>query len=51
MSIFCTHIEYLGHVLYEEGVSVDPKKIEIVVRWSMPKEEIEVIHFLGWLLT
>ena len=25
--IFCTQIEYLGHVLSNEGVSIDPKKI------------------------
>ena len=30
-----------------EGVFVDLKKIEIVVRWPMPKDKIEIIHFLG----
>ena len=44
---FGTQIEYLGHVLSGEGVSVDPKKIETVVRWSVPKDKTEVICFLG----
>ena len=44
---FCTQIEYLGHVLSDEGVSVDPKKIETVVKWPMPKDKTEVRCFLG----
>ena len=30
----CIQIEYLGHVLFDEGVLVDHKKIKIVVRWQ-----------------
>ena len=46
MSIFCTQIKYLGHVLFEEGVFIDPKKIKTVVRWPVPKDKTKVRHFL-----
>ena len=45
--IFRTEIEYLGHVLFEECVSVDPKKFETVARWPMPKNKTEVKRLLG----
>jgi hypothetical protein len=44
---FRTQIEYLGHVFPDEGVSVDPKKIETVVKWPVPKDKTEVRRFLG----
>jgi hypothetical protein len=34
-------------VLSDEGISVDPKKIKIVVKWPVPKNKTEVIRFLG----
>jgi hypothetical protein len=34
-------------VLSDEGVSVDPKKIETVVKWPVPKDKTEVRRFLG----
>lgn len=43
----CTYFEYLGHVLYNEGISVDPKKIKTVVRRPVPKDNNEVNHLLG----
>ena len=36
--IFHTQIKYLEHLLSNEGVLVNPKKIEIVVRWPVPKD-------------
>ncbi|KAL3518884.1 hypothetical protein ACH5RR_021473, partial [Cinchona calisaya] len=29
-------VAFLGHVVTEEGVSVDPKKIEAIVDWPRP---------------
>ena len=38
---------FLGHVISDEGVSVDPQKIEVVVNWNPPKNVSEVRSFLG----
>ena len=40
-------VAFLGHVISVEGVSVDPKKIEAVVNWKLPKNVSEVKSFLG----
>jgi hypothetical protein len=45
--LFRIHIEYLGHVLSDEGLSVDLKKIETMVKWHVPKEKTKVRCFLG----
>ena len=30
-------IQYLGHIISEEGISVDPKKIEAIMNWPIPE--------------
>jgi len=37
----------MGHVVSNEGVSVDPQKIEAVTNWPRPKNPTEVRSFLG----
>ena len=32
-----TEVKFLGHVVSASGVSVDPKKIEVVMSWDRPK--------------
>ena len=39
-------VAFLGHV-FNEGVSVDSKKIEDVTNWPRPKKPKEVRSFLG----
>jgi hypothetical protein len=37
----------LGHIIYKEGIVVDPKKIEAIREWSMPKNVTKFRSFMG----
>ena len=38
---------FLGHVISEAWISVDPSKVEAVVDWARPTNVNEVRSFLG----
>ena len=38
---------FLGHVVSGQGIEVDSKKIEAVVKWETPRNVVEVRSFLG----
>lgn len=40
-------VEYLGHVLAKNGISVDLKKVSAVVEWPLPKMPKALRGFLG----
>ena len=40
-------VKFLGHVVSEQGVVVDPSKIEAVMKWEPPKNVTEVRSFQG----
>ena len=40
-------IHYLGHVISEDGISVDPSKIEAIKEWPTLKNVTEVRSFMG----
>ena len=40
-------VNFLGHIVSSDGVSVDPSKIEAVTDWQPPKNVFEVQSFLG----
>ncbi|XP_022014650.1 uncharacterized mitochondrial protein AtMg00860-like [Helianthus annuus] len=40
-------VQFLGHVISADGVSVDPSKIEAVSKWKPPKNPSEIRSFLG----
>jgi len=42
-------IEYLGHVVTDEGVRPNPKKIEAIKAFPIPKSRKEIKSFLGLL--
>jgi hypothetical protein len=46
-SFFHNQIHYLGHIISEEGIAMDPEKIEAIRGWLAPKNVIEVRSFMG----
>jgi hypothetical protein len=46
-SFYQNQIHYLGHIISEEGIAVDPGKIEAIKGWETHKNVIEVRSFMG----
>ena len=42
-----SQVDYLGHVISEQGVAVSPSKIQVVLEWPTPTTVREVRGFLG----
>src|SRR6478672_8697654 len=42
-----TEVRYLGHIVDCEGIRPDPKKVEAVQSWPVPKNVSDVRSFLG----
>jgi len=40
-------VSFLGHVISQGGIVVDPSKIEVVLEWEGPKSIFEIRSFLG----
>jgi hypothetical protein len=40
-------VPFLGHILSENGVSIDPSKVQEVMDWKTPTTVLEVKSFLG----
>jgi hypothetical protein len=40
-------VQFLGHVVNQKGIMVDPAKITAVMRWEVPKTPTEIRSFLG----
>eukprot|EP00261_Vitis_vinifera_P033067 XP_019074310.1 PREDICTED: uncharacterized protein LOC109122258 [Vitis vinifera] len=40
-------ISFLGHVVSNDGISVDPSKVDVVVNWRRPSTVTEIRSFLG----
>jgi hypothetical protein len=44
---FCQKkIHYLGHIISEDGIAIDPEKIEAIREWLFPKNMIQVTSFM-----
>jgi len=37
----------LGHVISEEGIAMDPKKIRAISDWPVPKDVADILSFMG----
>ena len=44
---FKDKIQYLGHVISKEGISVEPDKIKAIIDWPIPKYVTDVRSFMG----
>lgn len=42
-----TEVSYLGHIISQDGVSTDPKKVEKIRSWPTPTDVTELRKFLG----
>ena len=46
--LFKSRITYLGHNVSAAGIETDPKKIESVKNWTLPRTVMDVRSFLGF---
>jgi hypothetical protein len=46
-SFYQRQIHYLGHIISEEGIIMDPEKVEAIREWSAPRNVAEVRSFMG----
>ena len=45
--IMQTRVEYLGHFISQDGISVDNRKIDVIRQWPMPTNTSDIRSFLG----
>ena len=48
MRVFKTSVQYLGHIVSDEGVKTDPGKISVLKDWSAPSDIKDLRRFLGF---
>jgi hypothetical protein len=46
-SFYQSRIHYLGHIISDEGIVVDPAKVEATMEWPASTNVIEVCSFMG----
>lgn len=47
-SFFKSKVEWLGYVISEEGIEVDQSKIQAILDWPVPKNQIDILSYLGF---
>ena len=47
MYIFPENVSFLGHLVSESGISVDPEKVKSVQNWPVPETVTEARSFVG----
>jgi hypothetical protein len=46
-SFYQSRIHYLGHFISDEGIVVDPTKVEAIMEWPAPMNVLEVCSLMG----
>ena len=46
-SLFMSRVNFLGHVVSAEGVSLESGKVDVVQKWPVPQKVTHVQQFLG----
>jgi hypothetical protein len=46
-SFYQRQIHYFGHIIYEEGIVLDPEKVQAIREWPVPRSVAEVRYFMG----
>jgi hypothetical protein len=46
-SFYQSKIHYLGHVISNEGIAMDPSKVEAIMEWYVLNNSLEVCSFMG----
>jgi hypothetical protein len=46
-SFYQRHIHYLGHIILEERITMDPKKVEAIKEWPVPSNVEKFRSFIG----
>jgi hypothetical protein len=46
-SFYQEQIHYLGHIISEQGIAMDPENIEAIRGWPTPRNVSEVKYFMG----
>jgi hypothetical protein len=41
-------VSFLGHIISEGGISVDPSKVKGVLNWNTPQNVLDIRSFLIW---
>ena len=39
-------VQFLGHIIYQKGILIDPAKVEAVMHWKVLKSPFEIQSFL-----
>ena len=47
MWFWLNEVQFLGHIISDKGISVDPSKIQDVLNWKAPTSVPEIRSFLG----
>ncbi|KAG5878731.1 hypothetical protein JTB14_000165 [Gonioctena quinquepunctata] len=40
-------VRYLGHILSDTGISIDPQRVEAITKFPRPTSKTEILRFLG----
>lgn len=44
-----SEVKYLGHVIFGEGIAMDPSKIQAIIDWPTPKNAPKIHSFMGFV--